>query len=47
MNSKNVYGLEIDITGRYIADGILTHNSIYIFRGADEEVMDSLKDFRF
>ena len=31
----NVYDLEVDPTHHYIADGMLVHNSIYRFRGAD------------
>ncbi len=30
-----VYDLEVDRTHTYIADGVLVHNSIYRFRGAD------------
>jgi DNA helicase II / ATP-dependent DNA helicase PcrA len=30
-----VYDLEVDPTHTYVADGILVHNSIYQFRGAD------------
>jgi DNA helicase-2/ATP-dependent DNA helicase PcrA len=30
-----VYDLEVDPTHTYIADGVLVHNSIYRFRGAD------------
>ena len=30
-----VYDLEVDHTHTYIADGVLVHNSIYQFRGAD------------
>jgi DNA helicase-2/ATP-dependent DNA helicase PcrA len=30
-----VYDLEVDRTHSYVADGVLVHNSIYMFRGAD------------
>ena len=30
-----VYDLEVDPTHTYVADGVLVHNSIYRFRGAD------------
>jgi len=31
----DVYSLEVEKTGTYIADGIYTHNSIYVWGGAD------------
>lgn len=30
-----VYDLEVDHTHTYVADGVLVHNSVYAFRGAD------------
>jgi DNA helicase-2/ATP-dependent DNA helicase PcrA len=30
-----VYDLEVDPTHTYVADGVLVHNSVYAFRGAD------------
>ena len=33
--SGPVYDLEVDATHTYVADGVLVHNSIYRFRGAD------------
>ena len=33
--SGPVYDLEVDPTHTYVADGVLVHNSIYRFRGAD------------
>jgi DNA helicase-2/ATP-dependent DNA helicase PcrA len=30
-----VYDLEVDVAHTYVADGVLVHNSIYQFRGAD------------
>lgn len=41
--NTTVYDLNIDNTHNYIANGILTHNSIYSFRGADHENMNSFK----
>ena len=32
---REVYGLKIDKTETYVADGILTHNSIYGFKGGN------------
>jgi DNA helicase-2/ATP-dependent DNA helicase PcrA len=32
---RPVYDLDIEATHNFVADGILTHNSIYSFRGAD------------
>ena len=34
-----VYGLSVNIDHNYIADGILTHNCIYSFRGASNSIM--------
>ena len=33
--SGPVYDLEVDVTHTYSADGVLVHNSVYKFRGAD------------
>ncbi|TFH14297.1 MAG: DNA helicase UvrD, partial [Acidimicrobiales bacterium] len=33
--SGPVYDLEVDVTHTYAADGVLVHNSVYKFRGAD------------
>lgn len=35
MGKIRVYSLDIDVHHNYIADGILTHNCIYSFQGAD------------
>ena len=40
--SEQVYSLEVDFTHNYIADGILTHNCIYQFRGCTNEVIKAL-----
>ena len=37
-----VYSLKIEKYERYVADGILTHNCIYGFAGADTESFDNL-----
>ena len=37
-NSVKVYGLKIDPTETYVADGILTHNSIYSFKGGNVNI---------
>lgn len=41
-----VYSLKIDVHETYVADDIVTHNSIYIFRGATEEIFNQLSDFK-
>ena len=33
--SGPVYDLEVDVTHTYVANGVLVHNSVYQFRGAD------------
>lgn len=40
----DVYALEVE-GGTYVADGIITHNSIFVFRGADGAVFTKTKDF--
>lgn len=37
-NTVKVYGLKIDPTETYVADGILTHNSIYSFKGGNVNI---------
>lgn len=41
-----VYSLKIETHETYVADDIVTHNSIYIFRGATEDVMHKLRGFK-
>ena len=40
--SFDVYCIEVENTGTYVADGILTHNSIFAFKGGDVEIFLSL-----
>lgn len=41
-NMFKVYGLKVEDTETYVADGILTHNSIYGFKGGNVEYFTSL-----
>ncbi|MFN8021792.1 MAG: 3'-5' exonuclease [Acidimicrobiales bacterium] len=43
-HSGPVYDLEVDRAHTYVADGILVHNSIYGFRGADVRNINELED---
>ena len=45
-NPIKVYSLKIETHETYVADDIVTHNSIYIFRGATEDVMKKLHGFK-
>jgi len=43
----DVYSLKVETHKLYVANGILTHNSIYGFRGADSESLTNIaKDFK-
>ena len=41
-NEIEVYGLKVDTTETYVADGILTHNSIYSFKGGNVRIFMKL-----
>ena len=43
MYTGNVYDINVNRYHNYIANGIVTHNSLYGFRGADTEAMEKIK----
>lgn len=41
----DVYSLKVSGTELYIADGLVTHNSIYMFAGAEADSFDQIKNY--
>lgn len=41
-NNKMVYGLKVEKNETYVADNILTHNSLYAFKGSDVKYFTNL-----
>jgi superfamily I DNA/RNA helicase len=41
---REVYSLDIEVNHNYVADGLLTHNCIYQFRGSDSSIIKFLAE---